>query len=283
MDTEEKNADQISNEDMYDAAITPDPTPEAEVKEDRERDEKGRFAPKSQSEEAVEAAPEPSVQAEPQAEKVDHRIPLTELLNEREKRQTEQRQREALQRELETLRQQLQPQKQPDPVPDQFANPEAYNQYWEQRIAEQQQSVDQRFKNQEANFSLRLAHMQHGELFESAYQAMMDAAEKGDRTAAQAVANSPDPGQTLVNWYKREQVISQVGTDPEAYVQKKLEEALSDPEFLAKAIEKARGVASTNPTQVKLPPSLNKATSAARSDDNADMSDAGIYHHAIGR
>jgi hypothetical protein len=284
MDTEQENT--VSDESMYDAAITPDPTPvEAEVREDRARDERGRFAAK---EEAAQEAPALIAEAEPiasQAEKVDHRIPLTELLNEREKRQSEQRQREALQRELEQLRQQMQPQKQPEPaqVPDQFANPDAYNQYWEQRIATQQQTVDQRFREQEANFSLRLAHMQHGEKFEAAYQALLDQSANGDKTAAQQVANSPDPGRTLMNWYQREQVIAQVGTNPEEYVQKKLEEALSDPEFLAKALERARGVASTQPTQVKLPPSLNKAASAQRSDDTSDMSDRALYQHSIGR
>jgi hypothetical protein len=279
MDTEQEKT--ASDEEMYDAAITPEPAPvEVEEKEDRARDEKGRFAAKEEQEEAppvVEAEP-----VEPQAEKVDHRIPLTELLNEREKRQAEQRQREALQRELETLRQQLQPPKPKEEAPDQFQDPQGYNAFWERRLAEQSQTVEQRFRNQEANFSLRLAHMQHGELFEKAYQALLDTAEKGDKTAAQAVANSPDPGQTLVNWYKREQVIAQVGTNPEEYVQKKLEEALSDPEFLAKALERARGVASTQPAQVKLPPSLNKATAARSAGDN-DSSDAGIYHHAIGR
>jgi hypothetical protein len=284
MDTDQENT--VSDESMYDAAVSPEPEVsadvETEVASERARDEKGRFAAKEEKEEApiAEAAP-----IAPQAEKVDHRIPLTELLNEREKRQSEQRQREALQRELEQLRQQMQPQKQPDPVqvPDQFANPEAYNQYWEQRIASQQQTVDQRFREQEANFSLRLAHMQHGEKFEAAYQALLEQSANGDKTAAQQVANSPDPGRTLMSWYQREQVIAQVGTNPEEYVQKKLEEALSDPEFLAKALERARGVASTQPTQVKLPPSLNKATSAQRSDDTSDMSDRALYHHSIGR
>jgi hypothetical protein len=280
MDTEQENT--VSDESMYDAAITPDPTPvEAEVKEDRARDELGRFAAKEEQEEAppvVEAEPV----VEPQAEKVDHRIPLTELLNEREKRQAEQRQREALQRELEQLRQQMQPAKPKQEAPDQFQDPQGYNNYWENRLAEQQQSFQQSLRNQEANVSLRLAHIQHGELFEKAYQALLDTAEKGDKTAAQAVANSPDPGKTLVNWYKREQVMAQVGDNPEEYVQKKLEEALSDPEFLAKALEKARGVASTQPTQVKLPPSLNKATAARSAGDN-DQSDLSMYHHAIGR
>jgi hypothetical protein len=85
-----------------------------------------------------------------------------------------------------------------------------------------------------------------------------------------------------VNWYKREQTLKEVGSDPNAYVQKKLEEALNDPQFLAKALEKARGAASAQPTQVKLPPSLNKAASA-RTDGDNDTSDQGMYRHAIGR
>ena len=274
MDVDQEN-EALEGEDIYDAAIEPEPvaeTPEATA--ERLRDERGRFASKEE-EEAVEAAPEPA----PQPERTDHRIPLTELLNEREKRQAEARRAEQLARELESLRQQMQPPKQ---IPDQFQDPDAYNKHWEQRIAEQYQSVEQRFRNQEANFSLRLAHMQHGETFEKAYTALLDAAEKGDRAAAQAVANSPDPGSTLVNWYKREMTLQQVGTDPEAFVQKKLEEALNDPQFLAKAIEKARASAGTQPTQVKLPPSLNKVA-ASRGDTDNDTSDGAMYRHSIGR
>jgi hypothetical protein len=280
MDTEQENNDQVTDEDMYDAAIEPAPV---EEKADRARDERGRFAAKEgEQEEEAPIAEEEDEPEQPQAEKVDHRIPLTELLNEREKRQSEQRRAEAALMELEQLRRQLQPPAPKAEAPDQFQDPQGYNAYWENRLAEQSQTVEQRFKAQEANFSLRLAHMQHGETFEKAYQALLETAEKGDRSAAQAVANSPDPGATLVNWYKREQTLKEVGSDPNAYVQKKLEEALNDPQFLAKALEKARGVASAQPTQVKLPPSLNKAA-AARSDGESDTSDAGMYHHAIGR
>jgi hypothetical protein len=278
MDTEQENNDQVTDEDMYDAAIEPAPV---EEKEDRARDERGRFAAKEEQEEEAPEVEEDEPE-QPQAEKVDHRIPLTELLNEREKRQAEQRRAESALRELEQLRQQLQPPKPKEAAPDQFQDPEGYNAFWERRLAEQSQTVEQRFRAQEANFSLRLAHMQHGETFEKAYQALLETAENGDRSAAQAVASSPDPGATLVNWYKREQTLREVGSDPNAYVQKKLEEALNDPQFLAKALEKAKGVASAQPTQVKLPPSLNKAASAKSGGDN-DTSDAGMYHHAIGR
>jgi hypothetical protein len=276
MDTEQENTN--LDEEMFEAAIAPEPMAETSgEKEERVRDERGRFAAKEEvSAEAeapvVEAAPIES----PKEERADHRIPLTELLNEREKRQAEARRAEAALRELEELRKQMNP---PKPAPDQFQDPEAYNAYWERRIAEQSQTVERRFKDQEANFSLRLAHMQHGELFEKAYQELLDTAERGDRTAAQAVANSPDPGATLVNWYKREQALKTVGTDPDAFVQKKLEEALNDPEFLARAIEKARATASTQPAQVKLPPSLNKVA-PVRGDTDNDLSDAAMYKHA---
>jgi hypothetical protein len=272
MDTEQED---IADDDLYDAATE---APEPEAKEGRERDELGRFASKqeSQPEEAVEAAPEPT---DPQPERADHRIPLTELLNEREKRQAEARRAQQLEQELQTLRQQMQPPRQQEPIPDQFQSPEQYNAWVMAQGQQVQQTMEQRLWQQEANFSLRLARAAHGpELFEAAYNATL-----ANPNLARQVANSPDPGEVMVALYKREQVLAQVGDNPETYVQQKLEEALNDPKFLAKALEKARSAASTQPAQVKLPPSLNKATSAGRAADTSDMSDGALYHHATGR
>jgi hypothetical protein len=284
MAPDEEDVTEVDDEDLYDAAIEPDPKPEAEVKEDRARDERGRYAAKEDVTEEVATPPVAEAQPElPKEEKADHRIPLTELLNEREKRQSESRRAEQLARELETLRQQLQPPKQQQPIPDQFANPDQYNEYWMQQNEQLQQSVEQRLKSQEANFSLRLAHMQHKDVFEKAYQALIEQAESGNRGPAQAVANSPDPGQAMVTWYQREQVLAEVGTDPAAYRAKVMEELLKDPKLIAKALENGKAMASTAPTQIKLPPSLNKATSAGRSDDTSDMSDRALYQHSIGR
>jgi hypothetical protein len=271
MDTEQED---IADDDLYDAATE---APEPEVKEDRTRDEKGRFAAKEEQEEAPQ-----SLEAEPELpkeEKVDHRIPLTELLNEREKRQAGERRAQQLEQELQTLRQQMQPPRQQEPIPDQFQSPEQYNAWVQGQTQQVQQTMEQRLWQQEANFSLRLARAAHGpELFEAAYNATL-----ANPNLARQVANSPDPGEVMVALYKREQVLAQVGDNPETYVQQKLEEALNDPKFLARAIEKARGAASTQPAQVKLPPSLNKATSAGRAVDTSDMSDGALYHHATGR
>lgn len=284
--------EETSGEDIYDAATGIEPeaaeapaeaseapaeaAPVEETAPERTRDERGRFA---KAEQPVVETPEPAKQSEP-----EHRIPLAELLNEREKRQNEQRRAEQLMRELEHLRQQLQPPRQQQAVPDQFADPEGYNAYWEQRFQMQQQNFQSAIRAVQAENSLARAHQQYGKVFEEGYQAVLDRAQQGDRTVAQLIANAPNPGDAIVNWYKREQTLQKVGTDPDAYVQKVLEEALENPEFLAKALEKAKGVAAAQPSQqIKLPPSLNKATAAARSDDGATLSDAGIYSHAIGR
>jgi hypothetical protein len=283
MAPDEEDVTEVYDEDLYDAAIEPTPKPEeAEVKEDRARDEKGRFSAKEEVSANVETAPVVETQPElPKEEKVDHRIPLTELLNEREKRQAEARRAQQLQQEVETLRQQLTP-KQPQQIPDQFANPDQYNEYWQSQVNQLRLESEAQLRAFKAETSLEKAHEKHGEVFEKAYDTLMQMAEQGNRGPAQAVANSPNPGKALVDWYQREQVLAQVGTDPAAYRTKVTEELLSDPQFLAKAIEKAKGVASASPTQIKMPPSLNKAA-PARGDTDNDTSDAAMYRNATGR
>jgi hypothetical protein len=140
-----------------------------------------------------------------------------------------------------------------------------------------------RLRGLEANFSLRLAHMQHGEMFEKAFSEAEARANRGDPSIMQTVANSSDPGQTLVNWYKREQVISQVGDDPAAYREKLQEQLLSDPAFLAKALEKAKAVAGAQPSnKIDIPPSLSKASGSNRGEP-VDSSQAGIWEYATRR
>lgn len=253
------------------AEAAPEQTP-AETPSERPRDEFGRFAKTETPEPKPETRPEP----------VEHRIPLAELLNEREKRQSEQRRAEMLMRELEQLKQQVQAPP-PQPVPDQFQNPDAYNEYWAAQLNAIREEHQASLRNMKAEWSMHTAHREHKEVFEQAYQAVMDRAAEGDRTVAQMVANAPDPGQAMVNWYKREQTMKVVGDNPQAYVQKALEEALENPEFLAKALEKAKGIAAKSPTQVSLPPSLNKATSSGKPLDTTIMSDAQLYQHSIGR
>lgn len=244
-----------------------------EAKEGRERDGKGRFvskAPDETSEVAEAEVAAPVVETKPE-DKVPERIPLAEYLAEREKRQNEQRQREALQQQLWQLRQELQAKNAPPPEPvDIFADPQKWEQSFEQKLLSKQREL-------EGNFSLRLAAYKHGEKFQEAWNALVERAQSGDDSIRQQVINSPDPGETLVNWYKREETLKLVGDEPEAFAEKILNEALENPEFLARAIEKAKGKAATQPTQVHLPPSLNKGSASVGKTDAADMSDAGLW------
>ncbi len=280
----------LTGADVYNDAVTKEepvaervteeaPTETAEAKSERVRDEKGRFAAKQQDDPVIDPQPE-AVASEPEPEKVkeDHRVPLAELLNTRERAQKAEQEREMLRQHLFQMQSQLQALQAPKEEPiDMFAEPQKWEQTIEQRIAAKHREM-------EGNFSLRLAAYKHGDAFHEAWQDMVNRTQMGDDSVRQQVMQSPDPGETLVQLYKRERVVKEVGDDPNTYIQKKLEEALNDPEFLAKALEKAKGVASVQPTQqVKLPPSLNKATAAASATDSSPLTGQSIYSFATGR
>jgi hypothetical protein len=99
--------------------------------------------------------------------------------------------------------------------------------------------------------------------------------------------SSRDPGKTLLQWHREEKTRAEVGNDLTAFREREQERLLSDPAFLAKAIEKARGAAQpsiqpgTRPA-VSLPPSLTRATNASAdgSADDNDVSDEGLWRHA---
>ena len=137
-------------------------------------------------------------------------------------------------------------------------------------------------RSMEGNFSLGLARSAHKEVFEEAWTEMMTRWQNGDDTMRQQVLQSVDPGETLVGLYKREKVSKEVGDDPAAWLEKKQQEWLDDPEVQAKLLEKARATASTQPTQkVKLPPSLNKATGSGSDPGSNDMGDAALWKDTL--
>jgi len=95
--------------------------PAPEPKDDRARDEHGRFVPK----------PQDGQQEAPPASKQDHGpIPIQALLDEREKRQR-------AERELEEWRRRATPPPAPPVRPDVFADPDGAFQHIEQQVSEQ--------------------------------------------------------------------------------------------------------------------------------------------------
>jgi hypothetical protein len=262
-------------------AVEPAPQEQPAEQEGQPRDEHGRFAPKAQEPEAPAPALSPP---EPQP---DHRIPLTELLNEREKRQKfereleeTRRQNEALQAQWQQFQAQQQRQQQPPPeAPDIFENPQAYTSHI-------QQTLEQRTRELELNFSLRLAKMSYKDEFDEAYQAVMQRGAMGDKATVAALVNSSDPGEAIVSWHRQQKIYQQTGGDLEGYFAKRQEELLKDPAFLAKAVEAVRaqqgnGQNGQRPA-VQLPPSLSRIPSAAASvEDAGGMSDAALFAQAL--
>jgi hypothetical protein len=285
--------EQVSDADVFNEAVAPEPKTEvapskeeaAEVEAKTPRDEKGRFKAKAEDDggdetpPAAEAALEvPPVEATKE-EKPDH-IPSWRLKEEAEAKrdalrraETAEREREAIRQQYYQMQQQLQAMQQPKEPIDIFAQPEQYQQHIEQSVAE-------RLRAMEGNFSLRLASYKHGDTFQQAWGEMLARSQSGDDSLRQQVLQSPDPGETLVQLYQRESVLKEVGTDPVAYKSKVLEDALKDPQFLAKALQAAKVTAGAQPThKIDLPPSLNKVA-AAHGGDTDDASDRGVYSFA---
>ena len=126
-------------------------------------------------------------------------------------------------------------------------------------------------------------------MFEQAYSEAQQAIAQGDNQLSAMMQTSSSPGETLVQWYKQRQTMREVGDDPNVWLERKLEERLNDPAFLAKAMERARTQATANPPSrpaVSLPPSLSSMSPALAQTidpDDGDNSDAAVFRSAFRR
>jgi hypothetical protein len=200
--------------------------------------------------------------------------------------------------ELETLRaeraqwqqrQQTAPQpvKEPEKVakPDPLIDPVGYEAYLEEKFEARQ-------INTTREIDLRLTRQSNVEIFDKAYgesQRLKEARDPAFLELSQKMNNTMAPGKVLLDWYNQRTLQAEVGTDLNAFRQREQERLLSDPAFLAKAIEKARVAAQPStqpgaktPSATSLPPSLTRATNASTitSADDDDVSDDGLWRHA---
>lgn len=282
-------ADAMGHGQPEEVVETEAPKAEVETELGQPRDDKGRFAPK-----AGEAEEQPLLAEEPQrmAEREDARIPSYRLKEEAEARRAEKERAdrlEAMVMELVRQRQQpMQPQ-QNLPPPDWLDAPDQFVDYHvDQKVSPQIQRT-----MQIAMYNAKLiAGVVHGQdVVTQAEQAFNEAARTGmiDPAIHERINNSPNPFDAAVDWWKREQTLKEVGTDPKSYREKVLAEAMADPEFVARVIaaQRSGGAApaakQTNIT--RLPPSLVKSNGAAasRAEDQYDDSDAGLLRSALSR
>jgi len=109
---------------------------EVEAAPERPRDEQGRFLPKGENEpEPAEAAPEPSATPAP-SDHVQTTIPLAAQMDERRKRQATEAENAELRRQLAQIQQPPPQQLQPQPVPDQWDDPDGWAMHVKREAAE---------------------------------------------------------------------------------------------------------------------------------------------------
>lgn len=293
MDDSELFQGAIANEPVKEA--TPEPAQEQE--QGQPRDEHGRFAPRQEEAEAQPAeVPEP--QAQEPAKEPDAHVPSWRLREVSEARQAAEARAQAaeqeryrIQAEVEAMRRQLSELQKPKQEPvDFFQNPDEALQ---QRLS----PFEERFARMESQFKLNTSRaMAMAEFGKDAVNEMNAAIEKAiaerhpemDLLAAQMRA-SDHPVAVAMQWHQRTKLQQETGGDLTKYREKTLEEALKDPAFLAKAIEAAKGVATTNSQNsrpnVQIPPSLNRTPGAGANDAAAltetDMQDGNLFRHAM--
>lgn len=240
--------------------------------------EQGKFVPKTPKAEQQPVQAAPVVEA--QQQQPEHRVPLSEHLSEREKRQAAERRAEEFERQLAFMRQQQQkPPEPPKPAPDIFEDPQGF-------VGNLRSEFQQAQRHQEINFSLRLAHKEYKGDFETAYQSALSARQQGD-PAVDAILASSDPGEALMRWHRSRTLLDKTGGDLDGFLQKHTDGLLSDEAFLARAAEAIRarsngGQPNGQRSVVQLPPSLNRVPAAGSAfDDKPDMSDAALFRDSM--
>lgn len=281
------------DKELFDSALT-DETPEIEAPqveapepEAPPRDEHGRFAPKAKEvEPKEEEAPQPEVKQPEVEQPKSEGIPPWRLKEEADARRAAEERARQYERDLEAMRQQIAQNKQPEKVPDIFEDPNAFVDYGVRSAVD---PVKQEITQLREFYSRREAEREFGaDKVKAAYDAIGQGLQSRDPESIaiyQRAMQSLDPYGEIVRWHQKTTVFSQIGSDPNAWLEKQLEERLKDPAYQAKLMERIRG--NVQPAQrpiTQLPPSLNKATSAASNeDDGEDNSDAGLLKSALRR
>lgn len=277
--------DAMSNTDaeILDNAFADTPPKEVEAVEPKvekpepARDEAGKFTAKPDKPEAGKTAPPVVAKSEPEPDDQGN-IPswrLREVAEERRlakaEAETERQSRIRLEGEMAEIRRQLAAQQKPAEQPkqediDPLLDPQGYS----KRMRDEFQAS---LREERLNNNLAIAHVKHGEKFEKAYAALIEQGKAGNRQIVNQITNQPNPGEALVKWFADQETLREVGSDPAAYKQKMLDDALKDPTFLARAVEAFKSSAgATRPNNVtQLPPSLSRVTGSSAEPSDTEL------------
>lgn len=269
--------------------VTETPEPVAPAKENASeapaRDDSGRFAKAETHEQATSEQPETIERREPS-------IPSHRLKEEADARRAEKERADRLEALLmQTLQQRNAPPQQPEQpaeTPEIWTDPDA----WYRAKAQAEFSpVLQQMQSAMLVIARDSAVAVHGaETVDAAEKAFNELASRNavDPADFNRIVNSPNRYRAAVEWHQRQNVLKEVGSDPKAYRERVLSEAMNDPEFVAKVIAAQRAAPGQGTTAApsnitRLPPSLNKATTAARTHAAAqgDVSDQELFAQTV--
>ena len=266
----------VSSEELFNSALSDEP-PEvveqtAESDQGVARDEQGRFAPKAEE----PAKPEPEAQAKPAEPKEEAQVPSWRLRELRERAEAAETRARQIEQQLLALR----PKPEPVAKPDIFEKPDEFVRSNVQEIVS---PLEQRLSTAIETMSRNFAISQHGEeRVTQAYSALDQAAKRGDPQAlavVSAVKQSNDPYGDIARWYAG----NEASLNPEAFFQRKLEEAMKDEKFKEGLMQKLSPTPEASPEPVfRLPPSVGRIPSAkAASESGGDMGDRSLFEHAM--
>src|SRR5215203_2463081 len=150
---------------------------------------------------------------------------LRDLLEERTTRQKLEAQvREMQRREQAAAAQQAQP-KAEDML---FTDPDKF-------IAQIETRHEKKLADIQLNFDMQLASMRHGPAFDAAWQHFFATCQGGqDPVSYFRVMNARSPGEEMVRWFHERRLMHETGGNLDAYRQRVLQEAMQDPEFMAR-------------------------------------------------
>lgn len=256
------------------------------------RDETGKFAPKADDAPVVD----PDNAAQAAVEGGEHekgRVPVAAVIAERNLTKAARDEAEKLRNDLAELRGQvsvLTQQRQQPATPVEKAKPKNFWENPDEFLADRLAPVQQTMQTQRIELSTMLAVEKHGEAVVNEAQAALAAAMKANPNDPSLIAldqqtrKSIHPMNDVLSWHTRQKAMADIGDDPSAY-RTRLETELREKIMAELGVDSAALPAATSTTTkplTKLPQSLSKLPGAGNGNGGDDLSDTGLFTHAMG-
>lgn len=168
-------------------------------------------------------------------------------------------------------------------IPDLFEDPKGFVEYQNRTFQSELSRRDQALNDLRVENSMQIAHAIHKDGFTQAFAAIqkLNPQDPESQMTVRRIYGSPNPGEELVQWHRRNETLRRVGNDPAAYEERLIAEAreklMKDPDFRAQLLEDLRAEASGADngrprTITRLPKSLNGvAGSSTVRDSSVDL------------